>query len=360
MKKILFLIIPFILTFNLITFSQSSQMYSYSVYAVLENQIRNETLLGNISIIQGYSFNFDSKGNINATFKITPLNDLGNQVRTKIVIDSVNMYFEDTIDLNKNKNNYVASITYEDENEEKVLDIYILVNNLEKMKFIEEQESVKKNSISFRIYQNSFSYHNKDELVSELNIKLNDLVFVGISNLLDFKNAGYYGSFIIKDLKVGVNAQNNKFYVFLQDKTELENLEFEGIIVPVTFTDNSLKFNNDFYFSVQKNFNSFKIVDLRYILTNEEVGFYLGEHFYTSLNFEQFGFYLGRELEKLANFMENNLFMNFGLNYIENKYNLFFNLGSFHKINNIEFQNSLGYNFISNNIVFSSFGTYEF
>lgn len=359
MNKIFFLLICFLPVFNLTFFSQSTQIYKYSIYVTLEDQTKKEELLGAITIIQGYTFNFNSEGNVKANFKITPLNDLGTKVRTNIVIESVNMYFENTVDLNKNEKTYVASIT-ENSEEQITLDIYFSVNNLEKMVFSEPEFFDYKNSISFRIYQNLFSYHNKDELVSELNIKLNDLVFVGISNLSDFKNAGYYGGFIINDLKVGVNAQNDEFYVFLQDKTNLENLEFEGIIVPVTYTDNSPKFNKDFYFSVQKNFNSFKIVDLRYILTNEEVGFYLGEHFYTFLNFEHFGFYLGRELEKLANFMENNLFMNFGLNYVENKYNLFFNLGVFHKLNNIEFQNSLGYGFISNNIAFSSFGTYKF
>src|SRR5690606_33649583 len=101
MKKNIFLIVISILFFSLIIFSQSSQMYNYAIYSMLNGDSRSESVLGSIAVIHGYSLNFESSGVVDLSFTITPLNNLGNVVRTKIVIKSTNLYFEDTFDLLK-------------------------------------------------------------------------------------------------------------------------------------------------------------------------------------------------------------------------------------------------------------------
>ncbi|POZ87867.1 MULTISPECIES: hypothetical protein [Petrotoga] len=359
MKKYIYLLTLFVFIFYTLAFSQSSQMYNYSIYSVLKNDSRSETLLGSVAVIQGYTFNFDSKGNIEATFEITPLNDLGDKVRTKIIIDSVNIHFENTIDLSKNKKNYVTSIYYLEGEEEKTLDIYLQVNNVEKLEFTDQKEISKKNKITLKTYYNQFSYY-KDEFITETEVKLNDLIFFGMSNLLDYKNGGYYLGLIFKGLKVGVNYQSDNFYLFLTDKTYIDSFEFEGIFVPYTFSDGSLDFKGDFTFTATKNFPTFKIVDLKDILTNQEQGFYLGEKLAQALNFEDLGFYLGRELQKLSVNMDNNFFVSLGFAYLENQYDFSLIGGFLNQISNFKFETLGAYNFVSNTVSFSFTSSYEF
>jgi len=359
MKKYIYLLTLFVFIFHTLAFSQSSQMYNYSIYSVLKNESKSETLLGSVAVIQGYTFNFDSKGNIEATFKITPLNDLGDKVRTKIIIDSVNIHFENTIDLLKNKKNYVTSIFYLEGEEEKTLDIYLQVNNVEKLKLTNQKEISKKNKITFKTYYNQFSYY-KDEFITETEVKLNDLIFFGMSNLLDYKNGGYYVGLIFNGMKVGVNYQRDNFYLFLTDKTFMDSFEFEGIFVPYTFSNGSLDFKGDFAFTATKNFPIFKIVDLKDMLTNEEQGFYLGENLAEALNFEGLGFYLGRELKKLSVNMDNNFFVSLGLAYLENHYDFSLKGGFLNQISNFQFETLGGYNFVSNTVSFSFTSSYEF
>jgi len=57
------------------------------------------------------------------------------------------MHFENTIDLSKNKKNYVTSIYYLEGQEEKTLDIYLQVNNVEKLEFTDQEETSKNNKI---------------------------------------------------------------------------------------------------------------------------------------------------------------------------------------------------------------------
>ncbi|POZ90423.1 hypothetical protein [Petrotoga halophila] len=359
MKKYIYLLILFVLTFHTFAFSQSSQMYNYSIYSVLKNESKSETLLGSIAVIQGYTFKFDSKGNVVATFELTPLNDLGDKVRTKIIIDSVNMHFENTIDLLKKKKNYVTSIYYLEENEEKTLDIYLLVNNIEKLEFTDQKEISKENKITFKTYYNQFSYYD-DEFIGETEVELNDLIFFGMSNLLDYKNGGYYVGLIFNGLKVGVNYQNDTFYLFLNDRTYIDSFEFSGIFVPYKFSNNSLDFKGDFAFTVTENFPTFKIVDLRDMLTNEEQGFYLGEKLAQALNFEDLGFYLGRELKKLSENMNNNFFVGLGLTYLENQYDFSLTGGILNQISNFKFETLGGYNFVTKRFSFSLVSSYEF
>jgi len=347
------------LTFHTFAFSQSSQMYNYSIYSVLKNESKSETLLGSIAVIQGYTFKFDSKGNVVATFELTPLNDLGDKVRTKIIIDSVNMHFENTIDLLKKKKNYVTSIYYLEENEEKTLDIYLLVNNIEKLEFTDQKEISKENKITFKTYYNQFSYYD-DEFIGETEVELNDLIFFGMSNLLDYKNGGYYVGLIFNGLKVGVNYQNDTFYLFLNDRTYIDSFEFSGIFVPYKFSNNSLDFKGDFAFTVTENFPTFKIVDLRDMLTNEEQGFYLGEKLAQALNFEDLGFYLGRELKNLSENMNNNFFVGLGLTYLENQYDFSLTGGILNQISNFKFETLGGYNFVTKRFSFSLVSSYEF
>jgi len=334
-------------------------MYNYSIYSVLKNESKSETLLGSIAVIQGYTFKFDSKGNVVATFELTPLNDLGDKVRTKIIIDSVNMHFENTIDLLKKKKNYVTSIYYLEENEEKTLDIYLLVNNIEKLEFTDQKEISKENKITFKTYYNQFSYYD-DEFIGETEVELNDLIFFGMSNLLDYKNGGYYVGLIFNGLKVGVNYQNDTFYLFLNDRTYIDSFEFSGIFVPYKFSNNSLDFKGDFAFTVTENFPTFKIVDLRDMLTNEEQGFYLGEKLAQALNFEDLGFYLGRELQKLSVNMDNNFFVGLDLTYLENQYDFSLTGGILNQISNFKFETLGGYNFVLNTFSFSFVSSYEF
>jgi len=359
MKKYIYLLILFVLTFHTFAFSQSSQMYNYSIYSVLKNESKSETLLGSIAVIQGYTFKFDSKGNVVATFELTPLNDLGDKVRTKIIIDSVNMHFENTIDLLKKKKNYVTSIYYLEENEEKTLDIYLLVNNIEKLEFTDQKEISKENKITFKTYYNQFSYYD-DEFIGETEVELNDLIFFGMSNLLDYKNGGYYVGLIFNGLKVGVNYQNDTFYLFLNDRTYIDSFEFSGIFVPYKFSNNSLDFKGDFAFTVTENFPTFKIVDLRDMLTNEEQGFYLGEKLAQALNFEDLGFYLGRELKNLSENMNNNFFVGLGLTYLENQYDFSLTGGILNQISNFKFETLGGYNFVTKRFSFSLVSSYEF
>ncbi|MGY4687856.1 hypothetical protein [Petrotoga sp. DB-2] len=359
MKKYIYLLILFVLMFHTFAFSQSSQMYNYSIYSVLKNDSRSETLLGSVAVIQGYTFNFDSKGNVEATFEITPLNDLGDQVRTKIILDSVNMHFENTIDLLKNNKNYVTSIYYLEGNEEKTLDIYLQVNNVEKLEFTDQKEFSKKNKIALKTYYNQFTYY-EDEFITETEVELNDLVFFGMSNLLDYKNGGYYVGLIFNGMKVGVNYQNETFYLFLNDKTYIDSIEFEGVFVPYIFSNNSLDFKGDFAFTATKNFPTFKIFDLKDTLTNEEQGFYLGEKLAQALNFEVLGFYLGGELKKLAVNMNNNFFVGLDLSYLENHYGFSLKGGILNQISNFKFETLGGYNFVSNTFSFSLVSSYEF
>jgi len=355
------------LTFHTIAFSQSSQMYNYSIYSFLKNESEKETprmgfketLLGSVAVIKGYTFNFDSKGNVEATFEITPVNDLGDKVRTKIIIDSVNIHFENTIDLLKNKKNYVTSIFYLEEEQEKTLDIYLQVNNVEKLEFTNQKEISKKNKITLKTYYNQFSYY-KDEFITETEVKLNDLIFFGMSNLLDYKNGGYYVGLIFNGMKVGVNYQKDNFYLFLTDKTYNNSFEFEGTLVPYTFSSDSFDFKGDFAFTTTKNFPTFKIVDLKDILTNEEQGFYLGEKLAEALNFESLGFYLGRELKNLSVNMNNNFFISLGLAYLENQYDFSLKGGFLNQISNFKFETLGGYNFVSNTVSFSFTSSYEF
>jgi hypothetical protein len=350
---------PFVLMFQIFAFSQNSQMYNYSIYSVLKNDSKSETLLGSVAVIQGYTFKFDSKGNVEAIFELTPLNDLGDKVRTKIIIDSLNIHFENTIYLSKNKKNYVTSIYYLEGKEEKTLDIYLQVNNVEKLEFTDQKEISKKNKITFKTYYNQFSYY-KDEFVAETEVELNDLIFFGMSNLLDYKNGGYYLGLIFKGLKVGVNYQNDTFYMFLNDRTYIDSFEFDGIFVPYTFSNNSLDFKGDFAFTATKNFPTFKIVDLKDMLTNEEQGFYLGEKLAQALNFEDLGFYLGRELKKLSVNMDNNFFIGLDLTYLENQYDFSLTGGILNQISNFKFETLGGYNFVSNTFSFSLTSFYEF
>jgi hypothetical protein len=359
MKKYIYLLMLFVLVFQILAFSQSSQMYNYSIYSVLKNDSRSEALVGSVAVIQGYTFNFVSKGNIDATFGITPLNDLGDKVRTKIIIDSVNMHFENTIDLSKNKKNYVTSIYYLEGQEEKTLDIYLQVNNVEKLEFTDQEETSKNNKIIFKTYYNQFSYY-EDEFITETEVELNDLVFFGMSNLLDYKNGGYYLGVIFNGMKVGANYQNDTFYLFLNDKTYIDSFEFDGIFVPYTFSNNSLDFKGDFAFTVTENFPTFKIVDLKDTLTNEEQGFYLGEKIGRALNFEDLGFYLGRELKKLTENMNNNFFVGLDLSYLENQYDFSLTGGISNQISNFKFETLGGYNFVSNTFSFSLTSFYEF
>jgi len=367
MKKYIYLLILFVLMFQIFAFSQSSQMYNYSIYSVLKNESEKETprmgfketLLGSVAVIQGYTFNFDSKGNVEATFGITPLNDLGDKVRTKIIIDSVNMHFENTIDLLKNNKNYVTSIYYLERNEEKTLDIYLQVNNVEKLEFTDQKEISKKNKIIFKTYYNQFSYY-EDEFITGTEVELNDLIFFGMSNLLDYKNGGYYLGVIFNGMKVGVNYQNETFYLFLNDETYIDSFEFDGIFVPYKFFNNSLDFKGDFAFTVTENFPTFKIVDLKDILTNEEQGFYLGEKLVQALNFEDLGFYLGREFKKLAVNMDNNFFVGLDLSYLENQYGFSLKGGILNQISNFKFETLGGYNFVSKSFCFSLVSSYEF
>jgi len=359
MKRYIYLIIFSIIIFNTFLFSQSSQMYNYSIYSVLQNEVRSESLLGSVAVIQGYTFNFNSKGNIEATFKITPLNDLGDKVRTKIIIDSVNIHFEDTIDLLKNKKNYVTSIYYLEDDEEKTLDIYLQVNNVENLEFTNQKDISKKNKITFNTYYNLFPYYG-DDFITEAKIELNDLIFFGMSNLLDYKNGGYYAGLIFKGLKVGVNYKDDTFYLFLNDKTSMDSFEFEGIFVPYSFYNNSLDFKGDFAFTATKNFPTFKIVDLKNILTNEEQGFYLGEKLAQALNFEDLGFFLGRELTNLSKNMDNNFFIGLSLTYLENQYDFSLKGGILNQIANFKLESLGGYNFVSNTFSFSFGASYEF
>jgi len=334
-------------------------MYNYSIYSTLKNESRSETLLSSVAVIQGYTFKFDSKGNIEATFEFTPLNDLGDKVRTKIIVDSVNIHFENTIDLLKNKKNYVTSIYYLEGEEEKTLDIYLQVNNVEKLEFTDQKEISKENKITFKTYYNQFSYY-EDEFVAETEVELNDLIFFGMSNLLDYKNGGYYLGLILKGLKFGVNYQNDTFYMFLNDRTYIDSFEFDGIFVPYTFSNNSLDFKGDFAFTATKNFPTFKIVDLKDMLTNEEQGFYLGEKLAQALNFEDLGFYLGRELQKLSVNMDNNFFVGLDLTYLENQYDFSLTGGILNQISNFKFETLGGYNFVLNTFSFSFVSSYEF
>lgn len=305
--------------FHTFAFSQSSQMYNYSIYSVLKNESRNETLLGSIAVIQGYTFNFDSKGNIEATFDITPLNDFGDKVRTKIIIDSVNMHFENTIDILKNKKNYVTSIYYLEDDEEKTLDIYLQVNKVEKLEFTNQKDIPKKNKIAFKAYYNQFSYY-ENEFITEFKIELNDLIFFGMSNLLDYKNEGYYVGIIFKGLKVGVNYQSDTFHLFLNDKISIDSFGFEGIFVPYSFSNNSFNFKGDFAFTATKNFPTFKIVDL----------------------------------------MDNNFFIGSGITYLENQYDFSLKGGFLNQISNFRFETSGSYNFLSNTFSFSFVSLYDF
>ncbi|PNR98131.1 hypothetical protein [Petrotoga olearia] len=318
MKKYIYLLTLFVFIFHTLAFSQSSQMYNYSLYSFLENGTRSEKLLGSVAVIQGYTFNFDSKGNIEATFEITPLNDLGDKVRTKIIIDSVNIHFENTIDLLKNKKNYVTSIFYLEGEEEKTLDIYLQVNNVEKLEFTDQKEISKKNKITFKTYYNEFSYY-KDEFITETKVELNDLIFFGMSNLLDYKNGGYYVGLIFKGLKVGVNYQKDNFYLFLTDKTYMDSFEFEGIFVPYTFSGYSFDFKGDFAFTVTKNSTTFKSVN-----------------------------------------MDNNFFVSLGFAYLENQYDFSLIVGFLNQISNFKFKTLGGYNFVSNTVSFSFTSSYEF
>jgi len=345
--------------FHTFAFSQSSQMYNYSIYSVLKNESRSETMLGSVVVIQGYTFNFDSKGNIEATFKITPLNDLGDKVRTKIIIDTVNLHFENTVALVKDRKNYVTSIYYLEGKEEKTLDIYLKVNNIEKLEFTVQKEISKRNKITLKTYYNQFSYY-KDEFITETEVELNDLVFFGMSNLLDYQNGRYYLGLIFKGLKVGVSYQSDIFYLFLNDRTYIDSFEFEGIFVPCSFSNDSLDFKGDFAFTATKSFPTFKIVDLKDILTNEGQGFYLGEKLAEALNFESFGFYLGRELKKLSVNMDNNFFVSLGLTYLENQYDFSLTGGILNQISNFKFETLGGYNFVSNTVSFSFTSSYEF
>ena len=109
-----------------------------------------------------------------------------------------------------------------------------------------------------------------------------------------------------------------------------------------------------------KNFPTFKIVDLKDILTNEEQGFYLGEKLAQALNFEDPGFYLGRELQKLSVNMDNNFFIGLGLNYLENQYDFSLTGGILNQIYNFKFETLGGYNFVSHTFSFSLTYSYEF
>jgi len=124
MKKNIILIVISILFFSLIIFSQTTQMYNYSIYSVLKGNSKSESVLGSIAVIQGYSLNFQSSGVVDLSFTITPLKDLNNFVRTKVVIKSENLNFEDTFDLLKGQKNYIASVMYNSDEEEKILEIY--------------------------------------------------------------------------------------------------------------------------------------------------------------------------------------------------------------------------------------------
>lgn len=309
MKKNIFLIVISILFFSLIIFSQSSQMYNYAIYSMLNGDSRSESVLGSIAVIHGYSLNFESSGVVDLSFTITPLNNLGNVVRTKIVIKSTNLYFEDTFDLLKGQKNYIASVMYNVDDAEKILEIYINVNDVEKLEFSgNKEETFQKNKVAIKASYMDFANFNKD-FSPEIELELNDMVFVGTRNIFNREQLGFYFGGIIKGLKLGIYAQNDAFYIFLNDKTRIDTFEFKANFVPFTFSDNSLDFRGDFSLETIKYFESFSLFNER---------------------------------------LKNNFMIGFGLSYFENKYDFAFNSGLSGYYTYISYKFLIGYNFISN------------
>ena len=311
MKNKVFLTILSALIFSLVAFSQSSDMFSYSIYSVLKGDDQSEKLLTNIVVIQGYTFNFESKGNVEANFKITPLNNLGEKVRTKIVIDSANTNFEDTVDLSKNQKNYVASIYYLKNGEENVLDIYIQVNDVEKLEFKEETLPNNENSsVLVGFYYNILPYYN-NPFVPRIFLDFNNLLFFELSNFFSPDNVGFNFGVIFKDLKAGINVVlNDNFYIFLEDMTSIDTFDFHGLFVPFSFDNNNIKFQGDFMFEAIKNFN--------------------------------------------------NIFFGLGTSYFQNQYDFLFKTGIASEIDKFDFEANLGYKIISKVPLFSINVSYEF
>lgn len=315
MKKNIILIVISILFFSLIIFGQTSQMYNYSIYSVLRGNSKSESVLGSIAVIQGYSLNFQSSGVVDLSFTITPLKDLDNFVRTKVVIKSENLNFEDTFDLLKGQKNYIASVMYNSDEEEKILEIYINVNDVEKLEFVDnKEETFQKNKVVIKASYMDFANFNKD-FSPEIELELNDLVFVGTRNIFNTDKLGFYFGGIIKGLKLGIYAQNDAFYIFLNDKTRIDSFEFKANFVPFTFSDNSLDFRGDFSLETSKYFESFSLFNER---------------------------------------LKNNFMIGFGLSYFENKYDFAFNSGLSGYYTYISYKFLIGYNFISNQVSFST------
>lgn len=309
MKKNIILIVISILFFSLIIFSQTTQMYNYSIYSVLKGNSKSESVLGSIAVIQGYSLNFQSSGVVDLSFTITPLKDLNNFVRTKVVIKSENLNFEDTFDLLKGQKNYIASVMYNSDEEEKILEIYINVNDIDKLEFVgSKEEPSKENRVTIKGSYMDFANFNKD-FSPEIELELNDMVFVGTRNIFNREQLGFYFGGIIKGLKLGIYAQNDAFYIFLNDKTHIDSFEFIANFVPFAFSDNSMDFYGDFSVVTYKHFDSFELLN-----------------------------------EKL----KSNFILGFGLSYFEKKYDFDFNFGLNGNYENINYNMLFGYNFISN------------
>jgi hypothetical protein len=153
-----------------------------------------------------------------------------------------------------------------------------------------------------------FANFNKD-FSPEIELELNDMVFVGTRNIFNREQLGFYFGGIIKGLKLGIYAQNDAFYIFLNDKTHIDSFEFIANFVPFAFSDNSMDFYGDFSVVTYKHFDSFELLN-----------------------------------EKL----KSNFILGFGLSYFEKKYDFDFNFGLNGNYENINYNMLFGYNFISN------------
>lgn len=313
MKKNVLLVVISLLFFGIIILGQSSQMYNYTIYSLLKGESKSESVLGSVSVIQGYPLNLQSKGVVDLSFTITPLNELGDAVRTKIVIKSANLHFEDTFDLLKMQKNYITSVKCNINDEEKILDIYINVNEVEKLQFKgNKEETSKKNKVTIKGSYMDYPNFNRD-FSPEVRLAMNDLIFVGARNIFNIDELGFYFGGIIKGLNLGIYAQKDNFYIFLKDKTFINSFEFKASFVPFTFSNNSLDFNGDFSVEAYKHFGSFELVNKR---------------------------------------LKNNFMIGFDMSYFEKKYDFAIDSGLKGNYDNFNYQFIVGYNFISSQVSF--------